>query len=206
VIKMAEVTELERRFDEVYGPSEAYQPAKFEPIEQPQAALVRFVEAAKLAKQVIEKAGFEITIQGRRYITAQGWSVLGSMFGLTVRTRSIEHRTTENGKAQVIAYVDVLRHGQVIGGAAGAADYEEASWRRDTGWENRPYSHLVSLAQTRATRKALQLLLAHIVALAGYETEELPEHTEKEAVKESRPTIDPETLAKAIQKALMEVK
>jgi streptomycin 6-kinase len=61
---MAEVTELERRFDEVFGPQEAYQPAKFEPIEQPQVALVRFVEAAKLAKQVIEKAGFEITIQG----------------------------------------------------------------------------------------------------------------------------------------------
>jgi hypothetical protein len=206
VIKMAEVKSLEERFDEVYGSPEAYQPAKFEPIEQPQAALVRFVETAKLAKQVIEKAGFEITIQGRRYITAQGWSVLGSMFGLTVRTRSIEHRTTENGKAQVVAYVDVLRHGQVIGGAAGAADYEEASWRRDAGWENRPYSHLVSLAQTRATRKALQLLLSHIVALAGYETEELPEQAEKEAVKESKEALDIETIAEALRKALTEVK
>jgi hypothetical protein len=203
---MAEVTELERRFDEVYGPSEAYQPVKFEPVEQPAVALQRFVEAAKLAKQVIERAGFEVEIAGRKYITAQGWSVLGSMFGLTVRTRSIEHRTTENGKPQVIAYVDVLRHGTVVGGAAGAADYDEASWRRDAGWENRPYSHLVSLAQTRATRKALQLLLSHIVALAGYETEELPEHTEKEAVKESKAAIDIETIAEALRKALTEVK
>jgi hypothetical protein len=199
---MAEATELERRFDEVYGSPEAYQPAKFEPIEQPQAALAKFVDAARLAKQVIEKAGFEITIQGRRYITAQGWSVLGSMFGLTVRTRSIEHRTTENGKAQVIAYVDVLRHGQVIGGAAGAADYDEANWRKDERWNERPYSHLVALAQTRAARKALQLLLSHIVALAGYETEELPEHAEKEAIKESRPVVDVDKLVEAIKRAL----
>jgi hypothetical protein len=202
---MAEATELERRFDEVYGSPEAYQPAKFEPIEQPQAALAKFVDAARLAKQVIEKAGFEIEISGRKYITAQGWSVLGSMFGLTVRTRSIEHRTTENGKAQVIAYVDVLRHGQVIGGAAGAADYEEASWRKDAGWENRPYSHLVSLAQTRATRKALQLLLSHIVALAGYEIEATAEEVAPTVVSESRQAIDPEALAKAIQKALIEL-
>ena len=203
---MAEVTELERRFDEVFGPQEAYQPAKFEPIEQPVVALQKFVEAAKLAKQVIEKAGFEIEIGGRKYITAQGWSVLGSMFGLTVRTRSIEHRTTEAGKAQVIAYVDVLRHGQVIGGAAGAADYDEASWRKDERWNELSYSHLVSLAQTRAARKALQLLLSHIVALAGYEVEATAEEVAPTVVSESRPVIDIEVLAKAIQKALVEVK
>jgi hypothetical protein len=205
-MEMAEATELERRFDEVFGPQEAYQPAKFEPIDQPAIALQRFVEAAKLAKQVIEKAGFEIEISGRKYITAQGWSVLGSMFGLTVRTRSIEHRTTENGKPQVIAFVDVLRHGQVIGGAAGAADYDEASWRKDERWNERPYSHLVALAQTRAARKALQLLLSHIVALAGYEVEATAEEVAPTVVSESRPVIDIEVLAKAIQKALMEVK
>jgi hypothetical protein len=182
---MTEVTELERRFDEVYGSPEAYQPAKFEPIEQPALALQRFVEAAKLAKQVIERAGFEITIQGRKYITAQGWSVLGSMFGLTVRTRSIEHRTTENGKAQVIAYVDVLRHGQVVGGAAGAADYDETQWRKDERWNERPYSHLV--------------------ALAGYEFEATAEEVAPTVVSESRQAIDPETLAQAIQKALKEL-
>jgi hypothetical protein len=203
---MTEATELEKRFDEVYGPPENYQPAKFEPIERPQEALVRFVEAAKLAKQVIEKAGFEIEISGRKYITAQGWSVLGSMFGLTVRTRSIEHRTTENGKPQVVAYVDVLRHGQIVGGAAGAADYDEASWRKDERWNERPYSHLVALAQTRAARKALQLLLSHIVALAGYEFEAAAEEVAPTVVSESRPTIDIETLAKAIQKALTELK
>jgi hypothetical protein len=196
---MTEVTELERRFDEVYGSPEAYAPAKFEPVEQPTVALQRFVEAAKLAKEVIEKAGFEIVIQGRKYITAQGWSVLGSMFGLTVRTRSIEHRETANGKPQV------LRHGKVVGGAAGAADYDEASWRKDERWNERPYSHLVALAQTRAARKALQLLLSHIVALAGYEFEAAAEEVAPTVVSESRQAIDPETLAQAIQKALKEL-
>jgi len=201
---MSETTELERRFDEVFGPSEQYQPARLEPVEQPVVALKRFVEAAKIAKDVVEKAGFEIEIAGRRYITARGWAVLGSMFGLTVRVRSIEHRTLENGKPQVIAYVDVLRHGTVIGGAAGAADYDEAAWRKDESWSNRPYSHLVSLAQTRAARKALQLLLSHIVALAGYEVEELPEAEEKAKEQERAREIDIETIAKAIQKALLE--
>jgi len=201
---MSETTELEKRFEEVFGHVETVQPARLEPVEQPLMALKRFVEAARIAKDVVEKSGFEIEIAGRKYITARGWSVLGSMFGLTVRVRSIEHRTLENGKPQVIAYVDVLRHGVVVGGAAGAADYDEASWRKDESWSNRPYSHLVSLAQTRAARKALQLLLSHIVALAGYEPEELPEHEEKAKEAEQVRQIDIETIAKAIQRALLE--
>jgi len=201
---MSEQVDLAQRFDEVFGPSEQYQPARLEPVEQPALALRRFVDAAKLAKDVITKAGFEIEVAGRKYITARGWMVLGSMFGLTVRTTRIEHRETPTGKPQVVAYVEVLRHGTVIGGAAGTADYEEAAWRKDETWNARPYSHLVSLAQTRAARKALQLLLSHVVALAGYEVEELPEAEEKAKEQERAREIDIETIAKAIQKALLE--
>ena len=201
---MAEQTELERRFEEVFGHVETVQPARLEPVEQPLMALKRFVEAARIAKDVVEKAGFEIEIQGRRYITARGWAVIGSMFGLTVRTRSIEHRTDENGKPYVVAFVDVMRHGTVIGGAAGVAGYDEATWRKDERWGDRPYAHLVAIAQTRATRKALQLLLSHIIALAGYEVEELPETEEKAREAEKVREIDIEAIAKAIQKALLE--
>jgi len=199
--------ELEKRFIEVF-PDQAETvvvPARVEPVEEPRTALARFVEAARLAKEVIEKAGFEIEVAGRRYITAQGWSVLGSLFGLSVRITTIRHEEDKDGKPRVIAYCDVLRNGRVIGGAVGVADYSEATYRKDPGWENRPYSHLVSLAQTRAARKALQLLLSHIVALAGYEPEEAPETEEREEKEKTRKYVDPETLAKAIQKALTEL-
>ena len=199
--------ELEKRFIEVFpDQAETVVPAvRVEPVEEPKAALARFVDAARLAKEVIVKAGFEIEVAGRRYITAQGWAVLGSLFGLSVRITSIKHEEDKDGKPRVIAYCDVLRNGRVIGGAVGVADYSEATYRKDPGWENRPYSHLVSLAQTRAARKALQLLLSHIVALAGYEPEEAPETEEREEKEKTRKYVDPETLAKAIQKALTEL-
>jgi len=199
--------ELEKRFIEVF-PDQAETvvvPARVEPVEEPRAALARFVEAARLAKEVIEKAGFEIEVAGRRYITAQGWSVLGSLFGLSVRITTIRHEEDKDGKPRVIAFCDVLRNGRVIGGAVGVADYSEATYRKDPNWESRPYSHLVSLAQTRAARKALQLLLSHIVALAGYETEEVPEQVEQSAAEQHKRQVDIETLAKAIRKALTEL-
>jgi len=198
------MTELERRFAEVF-PDQAEAvtiPARFEPLEDPKAALARFVDAAKLAKEVIERAGFEVEIAGRRYITAQGWSVLGSMFGLTVRTREIKYEYDDQNRLRVTAFVDVLRHGKVIGGAAGTADYDEANWRKDPGWENRPRSHLVSLAQTRAARKALQLLLSHIVALAGYEIEAAAEEVAPTELQAGGRGIDIDALVEVIKAAL----
>jgi len=198
------MTELEKRFVEVF-PDQAEPvsvPVKFEPIEEPKQELARFVEAAKLAKEVIQKAGFEIEIAGRKYITAQGWAVLGSMFGLTVRTREIKYEYDDQNRLRVTAFVDVLRHGKIVGGAAGTADYDEANYRKDPSWENRPRSHLVSLAQTRAARKALQLLLSHIVALAGYEIEAAAEEVAPTELQAGGRAIDIDALVEAIKAAL----
>jgi len=198
------MTELERRFTEVFpDQAEAVSvPARFEPLEDPRAALARFVDAARLAKSVIEKGGFEIEISGRKYITAQGWAVLGSMFGLTVRTREIKYEYDDQNRLRVTAFVDVLRHGQVIGGAAGTADYDESEWRKDPSWERRPRSHIVSMAQTRAARKALQLLLSHIIALAGYEPEEAPEKPAGERQETERREIKAEEILEALRQVL----
>ena len=116
---------------------------------------------------VIDKHKLYSNIQGRKYVKVEGWTLLGSMLG--VFPVCVWTRPTDDGwEARVEART---RTGAVVGAA------EAQCTRSEKTWASRDDYALRSMAQTRATSKALRLPLGFVVSIAGFEAtpaEEVP--------------------------------
>jgi hypothetical protein len=152
--------------------SQALEPISGDVIQYPAAPTTLFQsnEPADIVKRasavasalapVIENQKLYTMIQGKRHVQVGGWTLLGSMLGvfpITSWTRPIDGGFEARVEARTIA-------GQLVGAA-------EAQCTR-TDWQNGKHATdnaLRSMAQTRATSKALRLPLGFVVTLAGYD-------------------------------------
>ena len=126
-------------------------------------------QIADALADVLKKKKLYATIQSKNYVTVEGWTLLGSMLGVfPVCVWTKELGDGQGWEARVEART---RDGAVVGAA-------EAECRRsERSWANRDSYALRSMAQTRATSKALRQPLGFVVKLAGYEStpsEEIP--------------------------------
>lgn len=170
----------------------------------PEAVVAQAVaEADVLARVIEEKKLYAVTGrnrdtgQPRKHVTVEGWQTLGVMRGvypLTEWTRRtpdfvplIVESTwiTEGGrKRKQVVTVQTgqggwearvilrTRDGMEVGAAEAECTWEEEAWRQRDSYALR------SMAQTRATGKALRGAFAFVLALAGYEVtpaDEIPE-------------------------------
>lgn len=129
------------------------------------------VEAAKRAAaplvDVIRSQKLSVTIQQSEHVRVEGWTLLGSMLGVfpvCVWTRKLE----DGWEARVEART---RAGEIVGAA------EAECLRSENTWKNRDDYALRSMAQTRATSKALRQPLGFVMQLAGFNptpAEEMP--------------------------------
>jgi len=138
----------------------------------PAAFMERAQDMASRLDDVVRKQRLDVDIQGKRYLRVEAWQFLAGMAQLTPRTREIE--TVKDGEKAVGArvYVELVRDSDcaVIGGAYGRCDYSERIGRSGA------YA-AESMAQTRATSKAISQKLRFIPVLAGYQgtpLEEMP--------------------------------
>jgi hypothetical protein len=135
---------------------------------EPDEIVTRAVKVADALKKVVESKGLIKKIQGRDFVEVAGWQTLGTMVGVTAFCEW--SRELPDGWE---ARVTVRRNGQDIGAAEAQCTRAEKTWKaRD------PYA-LRSMAQTRATSKALRSVLGFIVVLAGYAdtpAEEMPDY------------------------------
>src|SRR5437773_4078738 len=159
--------------------------------------------ATALAKIVTERKLYAV-IQGRKFPTVEGWTMLGGMVGVFAHTEWTRPVTNEAG--QLRGYQARVSARTLSGIEVGAAEAlclrgESPQW----GKTAKDYA-LISMAQTRATSKAMGNPLRWIFKLAGYETagaEEMPGHISQDG--EIEPAkVSPET-RKAMYKAASEV-
>ena len=135
--------------------------------DDPVEVLERASRVADALKGVIQKQGLVSNIQGREHVRVEGWTTLGSMLGVVpvvVWTR----RTDDGWEARVEART---LDGRTVGAAEAMCSKSERTWK------SRDDYALRSMAQTRATSKALRGPLGFVVTLAGYEAtpaEEVP--------------------------------
>lgn len=114
---------------------------------------------ASALRDVISKQGLISNIHGKQYPKCEAWTLCGTMLGIfpvLCWTRPLE----EGWEARVEAKT---RDGAVVGAA------EAECLRSERNWSNRDDFALRSMAQTRATAKALRMPLGFIMTLAGYE-------------------------------------
>jgi hypothetical protein len=135
--------------------------------DDPVEVITRASRAAEALKGVIRQQGLVSNIQGREHVRVEGWTTLGSMLGV-VPVVTWTRPTTDGWEARVEART---LDGRVVGAAEAMCSKSERTWR------SRDDYALRSMAQTRATSKALRGPLGFVVTLAGYEAtpaEEMP--------------------------------
>lgn len=127
--------------------------------DDPTAIVARSTAMANALAGVIRDKKLTSAINGRDYVRVEGWTLLGSMVGVfpvCVWTRPVADGWEARVEARTIS-----------GGVVGAAESE--CLRSEDNWADRDDFALRSMAQTRATAKALRLPLGFIVVMAGYE-------------------------------------
>ncbi len=135
--------------------------------DDPIAFLEHATRSAEALAGVLEKQKLFKQIGRKRHVLVEGWTLLGSMLGVfpvCVWT----HKLEDGWEARVEART---RSGEVVGAA------EAECLRSESMWKSRDDYALRSMAQTRATSKALRQPLGFVVELAGFNAtpaEEMP--------------------------------
>lgn len=145
-------------------------------------------KAAKVLMDIVSKNKWAVQIQGKKYLQFEAWQTLGKFYGYTVRVEEAKHVEFGNIAGFEARAVVLDGQGREIGGAESICMNDEPTWK------NRPLYALKSMAQTRASAKALRHILAWVAVLAGYAAtpaEEVP----PEGFNNAQPA-DPEKLRK----------
>lgn len=150
-----EVAVVENQSPAIFGTSE------------PTEVLSKAGTIASALKQVIVKQQLTTQIQGREYVRCEGWTTLGAMLGVfpvLAWTRALPNGWEARVEAKTLS-------GAVVGAAEAECTRDESSWAKRDDYALR------SMAQTRATSKALRMPLGFVMTLAGFEAtpaEEVP--------------------------------
>jgi hypothetical protein len=144
----------------------------------PKLAAARMQEVADVLLDVVRSQKLVLRIQGRDYLTVEGWTTLGGLLGvvpIVEWTRPLEDGSGWEARVEART-VD----GRLVGAGESMCSRSESTWSR------RDEFALRSMAQTRAIGRALQGPLRHVVKMAGYEP----------AGAEEIPAVEPEVLAR----------
>ncbi len=148
----------------------------------PAAVVVRMRQTAEALKGVIESAHgsdgkpLVMTFPGRpgKYVRCEGWTTLGAM--LSVFPVAVWTRPLDGGGWEARVEARTLG-GALVGAAEAMCSPGEERWGKADEYAQR------SMAQTRATSKALRLPLGFVMTLAGYDATPAEEMTFAESPK-----------------------
>ncbi len=127
----------------------------------PNVAVRKMGEIAVALMDVVRDRKLSVKISGGEYLTAEAWTLLGGLTGVTpvvAWTRPLEDGSGWEARVEARTLDE-----RVIGAAESMCTRAEAKWAR------RDEFQLRSMAQTRAIARALRAPLAPIVALSEYE-------------------------------------
>ena len=146
---------------------EAQPPATLFHTDDPVEVIEKATKTATALANVIKQQKLATSIQGRDHVRVEGWTLLGSMLGV-FPVVAWTHKLENGWEARVEART---KDGSVVGAA------EAECLRTENTWKNRDDYALRSMAQTRATSKALRGPLGFVMTLAGFDAtpaEEMP--------------------------------
>lgn len=136
-------------------------------------------EKATALAGVIESRKLFTEIRGRKHVRVEGWTLLGSLVGVfpvCVWTKPLNDGWEARVEARTL-------DGNIVGAA------EAQCTKKERMWADRDDYALRSMAQTRATSKALRQPLGFIMVLGNYDAtpaEEMPHDEPSERPQERR--------------------
>lgn len=137
-------------------------------VEQPNADVRAYrasTEAAEICKEIVVAASS--TIQGRRFVSVEGWSAIAVAHGCTLSARDVEK---VDGGVRAIGEVRRMSDGQLIATGEGFVGEDETTWyggkdKRGKIHEKRADYAIRAMAQTRAMSRAGRTAFAHVVVM-----------------------------------------
>jgi hypothetical protein len=154
--------------------------------DNPVDVIERSSEVAKALASLIEDRKLYAVISGRKHVLVEGWTMLGSMLGVFPVMESchpVQLGEIHGFEAVVSAQT---RSGEVIGRASALCMRSERTWAKRDDYA------LQSMAQTRATSKALRLPLGFVMQIAGYDATPAEEIREMRTAPDYKPMSDVE--------------
>jgi hypothetical protein len=137
-------------------------------------------DAAGLCGAIVKQTASDI--QGRRYVSVEGWQAIAIAHGCAAGARDVEK---VEGGVRAIGEIRRMTDGQLIATAEGFVGEDEPTWyggKNKWGKEQpkRPDYAIRAMAQTRAISRACRSAFAHVVVMidAGLSTtpaEEVPD-------------------------------
>jgi len=153
--------------------------------DEPNEIVARAAETANALTKVVEQRKLTVSIQGRKHVLVEGWTLLGSLLG--VFPVCVWSRQLENGwEARVEART---LDGRTVGAA------EAMCLRSERTWAKRDDFALRSMAQTRATSKALRQPLGFVMVMGGYSATPAEEMAAEAEVAPAKPARAPRSVA-----------
>jgi len=168
------------------------------PITNPKEMVQKATEYADALSEIINRQKLYTNIQGKKYVTCEGWTTLGAMLGVLPVEEYCNPLPDNNG---YVAKVQLIRtsDGQVIGGASAECTKDESSWKSRNSYALR------SMSITRATGKAFRLSFSWIVKLAGFEATPAEEMHQPEGSHEAAQDVAKQKIAELEGKKLSHV-
>lgn len=129
----------------------------------PDAVLDEAHKAAAALAKVINAKAKPVRFNGETYLELEDWLTIARFYGISPRVVSTSPVTFGDVHGWE-ARADAVHNstGQVVSSADAMCLNDEPNWK------NKPQFMLRSMAQTRASAKALRNVLAWVVVLAGY--------------------------------------
>lgn len=146
--------------------------------DDPAGVVAEATSVAKALKEgVLGNPGMITSISDREHVTVEGWQTLGQMLGVTAVKGWVEElpwpveldskvANAQRAKGKTYGYRASYYARTLDGRTIGSA--EAICARSEDTWMSRNDYALASMAQTRATSKALKSVLGFVVTLAGY--------------------------------------
>lgn len=180
------------------------QPQSLVGTNDPIEAVERLTKVADALKRVVDQKSLIARIQGKEYPLVGAWQTLGVLLGVTAITEWTRPIMRDDKVYGYEARVEVRTlDGHVVGAA-------ESMCTREGQWARSDENALRSMAQTRATSKALRGPLGFVMQLAGYEAtpaEEMPRGGGEDAPARpqatARPARETEAAASPAQRRLI---
>lgn len=129
----------------------------------PTVVLEEARKAASALKEVISNKAKKVMFNGEQYIEAEDWQTIGKFYNVAAKiewTKYVEFGSAKGWEARAV--VIHIPTGNEVSAAEAMCLTDEKNW----GYK--PLNQLRSMAQTRATSKALSTVLKWVVVMAGY--------------------------------------
>jgi hypothetical protein len=140
-------------------PPPALPPTTLFRTDDPVEVVVAATKVADALSPIIRDRKLFTTIGNKEHVRVEGWTLLGSMLG--VFPVAVSSQQLDGGGYECRVEARTLQ-GHIVGAAISSCTRDERRWKTADDYA------IQSMAQTRATSKALRLPLGFVMQLAGY--------------------------------------